>query len=120
MLSKQLWRSFAARNKIVNGLLKHNEKKTQSSSIVTRNASNKNSNFDAELDKPVKYTTSPAHNWKAQYSRIGSKAEFGPWYEAHVVSASLIIFMVYFFIIREENDLDLLLDKPLSETLKGE
>lgn len=93
------------------------EKKTQSSSIVTRNASN---NFEEELNKPVKYTTSPAHNWKAQHSRIGSKAEFGPWYEPHVVSASLILFMVYFFILREENDLDLLLEKPLSETLKKE
>jgi len=68
----------------------------------------------------VKYTTSPAHDWKAQHSRIGSKAEFGPWYEPHAVSASLILFMVYFFILREENDLDLLLDKPLSETLKKE
>ncbi|NP_001233095.1 uncharacterized protein LOC100574948 [Acyrthosiphon pisum] len=120
MFSKQLWRSFAARNKIVNGLLKHNEKKTQSSSIVTRNASNRNSDIDAELNKPVKYTTSPAHDWKAQHSRIGSKAEFGPWYEPHAVSASLILFMIYFFILREENDLDLLLDKPLSETLKKE
>uniref|UniRef100_A0A2S2NX43 Uncharacterized protein n=1 Tax=Schizaphis graminum TaxID=13262 RepID=A0A2S2NX43_SCHGA len=118
MLSKQLWRSFAVRNKIVNGLLKHNENKTQLLSIVTRNASNKNVDIDAELNKPVKYTTSPAHDWKAQHSRIGSKAEFGPWYEPHAVSLSLIVFMIYFFILREENDLDLLLDKPLSETLK--
>lgn len=96
------------------------EKITQSSSIVTRNASNRNSDIDAELNKPVKYTTSPAYDWKAQHSRIGSKAEFGPWYEPHVVSASLILFMIYFFILREENDIDLLLDKPLSETLKKE
>ncbi|CAI6349923.1 unnamed protein product [Macrosiphum euphorbiae] len=82
MLSKQLWRSFAARNKIVNGLFKHNQKKTQSSSIVTRNASNRNSDIDAELNKPVKYTTSPANDWKAQHSRLGSKAEFGPCTEA--------------------------------------
>lgn len=101
-------------------ILVFSEKKTQSSTIVTRNASNTNSDIDAELNKPVKYTTSPAHNWKAQHSRIGSKAEFGPWYEPHVVSASLILFMIYFFILREENDLDLLLDKPLSETLKKE
>lgn len=96
------------------------EKITQSSSIVTRNASNRNSDIDAELNKPVKYTTSPAYDWKAQHSRIGSKAEFGPWYEPHIVSASLILFMIYFFILREENDIDLLLDKPLSETLKKE
>jgi len=92
----------------------------QSSSIVTRNASNRNSDIDAELNKPVKYTTSPAYDWKAQHSRIGSKAEFGPWYEAHIVSASLVIFMLYFFVIREENDLDILLDRPLTETLKKE
>lgn len=94
--------------------------KTQSSSIVIRNASSKNSDLDAELNKPVKYTTSPANDWKASHSRIGSKAEFGPWYEPHAVSASLILFMIYFFILRDENDLDLLLEKPLSETFKKE
>lgn len=77
-----------------------------------------NAQFEAELNQPLKYTTSPAHQWKAEHSRIGSKAEFGPWYEPHVVSASLIIFMIYFFILREENDIDIMLEKPLTETLK--
>lgn len=77
-----------------------------------------NKQIDEELNKPVKFTTSSASDWKAQYSRVGSKAEFGPWYEPHIVSVSLIGFMVYFFILREENDIDKMLEIPLSETLK--
>lgn len=72
------------------------------------------------MNKPLQYTTSPAHNWKAAHSRTGSAEDTRPWYEPHCVSVSLIIFMVYFFIIREENDIDLLLDKPLTDTLKME
>lgn len=86
--------------------------------MFIRNYAKSTSDIDAELNKPVQYTTSPAHNWKAAHSRIGSKAEFGPWYEAHIVSASVIVFMIYFFILREENDLDLILEKPLTDTLK--
>lgn len=74
-----------------------------------------NDDIDAELSKPVKYTASPAYEWRASNSRIGSKAEFGPWYEPHVVTISIVVFMVYFFVLREENDLDALLEKPLSE-----
>lgn len=66
----------------------------------------------------MKYTTSQAHDWKAAHSRIGSKAEFGPWYEPHAISASIILFMVYFFILREENDIDLMFDQPIVEILK--
>lgn len=89
----------------------------QSSSMFVRNRSKKNSEYDAELNEPLKYSTSEANDWKAAHSRIGSKAEFGPWYEPHVVSASIILFMVYFFILREENDIDLLFDNTLFETM---
>lgn len=86
--------------------------------MFVRNRSKKNSDYDAEISEPLKYSTSEANEWKAAHSRVGTKAEFGPWYEPHIVSASLIMFMIYFFILREENDIDLMLEKPLSETLK--
>lgn len=87
--------------------------------IPTRSYAKSNAELDLELNKPLKYTTSPASDWKASHSRIGSKAEFGPWYEPHLVIFSLVGFMVYFFILREENDIDLMLEKPLSDTVKG-
>lgn len=76
--------------------------------------------MDLEINEPLKYTTSPANQWKAENSRTGNRAEFGPWYEPHIVSASVIGFMIYFCVLREENDIDLLLDKPLTDTLKKE
>lgn len=88
------------------------------SSIFIRNYLKTNREIDEEINKPLKFTTSPANDWKAQYSRVGSKAEFGPWYEPHIVSVSLIIFMIYFFVLREENDIDIMLDRPLTDTLK--
>lgn len=94
------------------------ENQRQIPSIVVRNYAKINDEIDAELNKPLKYTASPAHSWKAAHSRIGNNEELAPWYESQIVSASLIVFMVYFFILREENDLDLLFDKPLTDTLK--
>lgn len=87
--------------------------------MFVRNRSKKNSEYDAELNEPLKYSTSEANDWKASHSRIGSKAEFGPWYEPHAVSASIILFMLYFFIYREENDIDLLFDNSLFDTMKS-
>jgi hypothetical protein len=103
-------------------LLVFSKNKMPLPSICTRNYSPKsNSQLDDELlNKPLKYTTSPANKWKAEHSRIGSKAEFGPWYEPHIVSASVILFMLYFFVLREENDIDMMLDKPLTDILKNE
>ncbi|VVC31733.1 CCSMST1 family [Cinara cedri] len=115
---KQLTRSFIPRINTGLNLLKQKENKLWISSIPIRNKSKTNRDLDEELYKPLNFTNSPASDWKAQYSRVGGKAEFGPWYEAHVVSASVIIFMIYFFILREENDIDELLTKPLTETLK--
>lgn len=102
------------------GLFVFSEKKMRLLSVCTRNyAAKTNSEMDEELlNKPLKYTSSPANEWKAVHSRIGSKAEFGPWYEPHIVSASVILFMLYFFVLREENDIDMMLERPLTEVLK--
>lgn len=87
--------------------------------MFVRNHSKKNSDYDKEFNEPLKYTTSEANEWKAAYSRIGTKAEFGPWYEPHAISVSIILFMVYFFILREENDIDLWFDNNLFDTMKA-
>lgn len=70
-----------------------------------------------EDDKPIPFSTSKAAHWKAEYSR--APPDVRVWYTPHVVTASVMLFMIYFCILREENDLDDLIYRPLPETLKG-
>lgn len=68
---------------------------------------------DENSNEPIKYSTSEASTWLAAQTRNPS-TERHP-YEANVVTISLIIFMIYFFLLREENDIDLNLNRPLQE-----
>lgn len=40
-----------------------------------------------------------------------------PWYQGPIISLSLTVFLIYFCILREENDIDLMLDKDLGDHL---
>lgn len=73
---------------------------------------------DDELSKPIKYSTSPAAKWKARVSRTGERVP-RLWYEPYVVLASLAAFMVYFMILREENDIDQELSRSLYSRIEG-
>jgi hypothetical protein len=41
------------------------------------------------------------------------------WYTPFVVSTSIAVFLIYFCILREENDIDELIYRPLPQTIKG-
>lgn len=71
-----------------------------------------------DLNKPIKFSTSPAAKWKAKTSRTGDR---NPrlWYEPYVVIASLSVFMVYFLVLREENDIDQELSRSLYSRIEG-
>lgn len=61
------------------------------------------------LDKsnePIKYSTSDAAKWKAVYTSSGEDYFDIPRIQPFAVVMSLTAFMVYFCILREENDLD--------------
>lgn len=73
---------------------------------------------DDELNKPIKFSTSPAAKWKASISRSGERVP-RLWYEPYVVLASLGAFMVYFMILREENDIDQELSRSLYSRIEG-
>ncbi|KAK9888173.1 hypothetical protein WA026_000442 [Henosepilachna vigintioctopunctata] len=73
---------------------------------------------ETELDTPIKYTTSPAIKYKAKYS-IKHDTETRLWYEPYVVIGSLSLFMIYFCVLREENDLDEQLAVPLFDRIEG-
>ncbi|KAL2715232.1 hypothetical protein V1478_014930 [Vespula squamosa] len=79
-----------------------------------RKASSKDKIVDDDnSDKPIKYSTSKASSWLASQTRH-PLPERHP-YESDVITISLIIFMIYFFLLREENDIDLSLNKSLVE-----
>lgn len=72
----------------------------------------------AEDDKPVVYSTSKAAQWKAEQSFRPPRRDV-PDAQRWSVMASLVAFMVYFCILREENDLDQSLVRPLSDSIPG-
>lgn len=69
-------------------------------------------------DAPVKYSTSAASTFKAACTRSGVKTE-RLWYEPYVIIGSLTVFMIYFTILREENDLDEELQQTLYDRIEG-
>lgn len=40
-----------------------------------------------------------------------------PWYQGYIISACLAVFLIYFCILREENDIDLVLNTDLQVSL---
>lgn len=61
----------------------------------------KNAKTDDDLDLPLRYTTSKAHLGITKTSNYDP-----PSIQPFAVSMSMLIFMVYFFVLREENDWD--------------
>ncbi|KAI1286835.1 hypothetical protein HDE_10764 [Halotydeus destructor] len=75
---------------------------------------------DEEVEEePVKYSGSKAHTeWRAAYNfRDPHFEEHTPPSQRYVVIASLAAFMIYFCVLREENDLDEKMYQPLSKTM---
>lgn len=73
---------------------------------------------DISLNEPIKFSQSEAYKWRAQESRMGFKTEM-PWFQPYVISLSLAIFLLYFCVFREENDVDLKLTKNLYDHIEG-
>jgi len=55
-------------------------------------------------DQPVKFSTSGANKHRAYDSFY--RESNAPWYQVHCVTGSLAVFLLYFCVFREENDLD--------------
>ncbi|GAB0095540.1 uncharacterized protein DMENIID0001_109350 [Sergentomyia squamirostris] len=83
---------------------------------VTKKGSDKQ---EINNNAPLKYIGSQASSWQAQTSRSGPNRVHGVWYQPYVVSLSIIVFLIYFCILREENDIDLELQKSLYERIDG-
>ncbi|KAL6260022.1 hypothetical protein P5V15_009928 [Pogonomyrmex californicus] len=71
---------------------------------------------DDETNRPIKYSTSKAAAMRIDEYR-DPYGDTVPWYQGYVVSLSLAVFLGYFCILREENDIDLLLYTDLEDSL---
>ncbi|EEB15036.1 hypothetical protein Phum_PHUM344100 [Pediculus humanus corporis] len=59
------------------------------------------------MEKPVRYTTSQTAKIDIKENLgFNQKDEKELWYKKYVIAISLSAFMIYFFIIRDENDID--------------
>lgn len=61
---------------------------------------------EINLNKPIKFTTSKAANWNSR-NLYYSPTTSNPWYQRYSIILSLTIFLIYFTILREENDIDM-------------
>lgn len=67
---------------------------------------------DENTDDPIQYSSSEAAKWTTQKTYgIGLNKNPPPAAQAWAVSLSIAIFLVYFCILREENDIDELMWK---------
>ncbi|KAF7492460.1 hypothetical protein SSS_09961 [Sarcoptes scabiei] len=93
-----------SRSNLMLSLLRNNHQKTPSESDQSK------------FDQPIVYSKSKAYQFKAyeNFRNIDDNPTV-PFYNVHVIYASLIIFLVYFGILREPNDLDDKISRGLFE-----
>ena len=72
----------------------------------------------AEQDKPLPFTSSQASSWNSMNSFRPPERD-APWYEKISVLLSTSIFLLYFCVFREENDLDAHIYKSLYTQMPG-
>lgn len=70
-----------------------------------------------DSDQPITYSTSKAAAWKAEQSFRSPNYDKVPEAQRWSVLASLSAFLLYFLVLREENDFDQYLARPLTETV---
>lgn len=68
-------------------------------------------------NSPVKFSTSDAKKWDSMNTFAPEKGRRVPAAQPFIIVACLSIFLVYFIFIREENELDRKLMRPLEETV---
>ncbi|XP_055627705.1 uncharacterized protein LOC129769448 [Toxorhynchites rutilus septentrionalis] len=89
-------------------------------SVQTSAKVHKNKNTEPESkDEPIKYFNSTAARWKAQQTRSGHVNEDVPWFQPYAVIASVSAFLLYFCVLREENDIDRDLERSLFDQVPG-
>lgn len=69
-------------------------------------------------NEPLKFIGSDAHKFKAKQIRLGSlNPDEIPWFQTYSVCGSVAIFLIYFCILREENDIDAHLGRSIFDSV---
>ncbi|CAK1595811.1 unnamed protein product [Parnassius mnemosyne] len=76
-------------------------------------------NIEINENEPIKFSTSGAAIKKTIQPIKIVKNNNMPWYQPYCVVGSVAIFLIYFCILREENDVDNEFNKTLYERIKG-
>ncbi|CAD7013054.1 unnamed protein product [Ceratitis capitata] len=71
-----------------------------------------------DTNEPIKFFGSQAASWRARDSRSGG-SEDTLWFQPYVISGSLAMFLLYFCVFREENDIDKRLEGNLFDQVAG-
>ncbi|CAF0778242.1 unnamed protein product [Brachionus calyciflorus] len=79
--------------------------------------SSKNLKDSKISDEPIKYSTSKAKTWDSIDSFMSKTARTTPKSQPIIVSLSVLAFLLYFILIREENELDKKVSRPLEESV---
>ena len=69
------------------------------------------SSSSSEEDKPIKFSTSDASRHHA-FDTFFQESN-APWYQGYCLSVSMAVFLLYFCVLREENDVDEELGKSI-------
>lgn len=75
--------------------------------------------IEATENEPIKFSTSPAARRTVTPVIRNTKADDMPWYQPYSVVASVAVFLIYFCMLREENDVDLEFNKTLYDRIHG-
>lgn len=73
---------------------------------------------EASENEPIKFTTSGAARKTVIPVMTKFKTEM-PWYQPYSVVCSVAVFLIYFCILRKENDVDLEFNKTLYDRIHG-
>ena len=69
-------------------------------------------------DEPIKFSTSKAADYEAYDTFMSRNIRGIPKSQPYIIIGSLAVFMVYFFVLREENEFDELIYKPLEKSIE--
>ncbi|XP_026490817.1 uncharacterized protein LOC113396946 [Vanessa tameamea] len=74
---------------------------------------------EVKENEPIKFSTSNAARKNVQSVFRKKTPESMPWYQPFSVVGSIAVFLIYFCILREENDVDLEFNKTLYDRIQG-
>ncbi|KAJ2939186.1 hypothetical protein O0L34_g8500 [Tuta absoluta] len=101
-----------------------NRNLVQFSKLLSRNRSctkffsTQKAEVELEESGPIKFSTSQAARKTIRPVMRKVNTDM-PWYQPYSVIASVVVFMLYFCVLREENDVDKEFTKTLYDRIKG-